>query len=56
MGGQGHCKHAKETGGRMLLHEYKRWSLRAKLHVCIFFETVAVCVEKKTYKNCKKKS
>jgi len=30
MGGQRRCKHAMEMGGRMILDEYKKWSLRAK--------------------------
>ncbi len=36
MGGQGHCKHARETGGRMLFEEYKKWSFRAKKERSIF--------------------
>jgi hypothetical protein len=35
-----------ETRGRMLLDEYKKWSLRAKKDMFIFVvEIVAVCVK-----------
>jgi len=37
MGGQGCCKHAREMRSRMLLDEYKKWSLRAKKDMFIFF-------------------
>jgi len=36
MGGQRHCKHAREMGGRMMWDEYKMWSLRAKNDKSIF--------------------
>jgi hypothetical protein len=51
MGGQGHFKHARETGRRMLLDEYKKRSLRAKKGRSVFVETVVVCVEVKACKN-----
>jgi hypothetical protein len=54
MGGQGRCKHAKETGGRMLLDEYNKWNLRAKKDMFVFLlvvETVVVCLEIKACRN-----
>jgi hypothetical protein len=53
MGGQGCCKHARETRGMMLLDEYKKGSLKVKKDMSIFFivEMVAVCVEGRACKN-----
>ncbi len=46
MNGQGHCKHARETGDKMLLDEYKKRSLRAKKDKSILIiEIVTVCVK-----------
>jgi hypothetical protein len=46
MDGQGHYKHARETGDKMLLDEYKKRSLKAKKGRSILvIEIVAVCVE-----------
>jgi hypothetical protein len=41
-----------ETGVRMLLDEYKKWSLRAKKDKSVFVvEIVAVCVEGEVCRN-----
>ncbi len=52
MGGQRRYKHSMGMGGRMMLDEYKKWSLRAKKDRSVFvIETVAICVERRAYKN-----
>jgi hypothetical protein len=51
MGGQRRFKHARETGGRMLLDEYKTRSLRAKKGRSVFVEIVVVCVEVRACRN-----
>jgi len=51
MGGQGHCKHARETGGRMRLDKYKKRNVRAKKDRSIFVEIVAIWVKVRTCKN-----
>jgi hypothetical protein len=52
MGGQGRCKHARETRGRIRLDEYKKRNVRAKKDRCGFVEIVAVCVKVRACKNC----
>jgi hypothetical protein len=53
MGGQGRCKLAMETGGRMLWDEDKKWSLRAEEDISVFLvvEIVALCVEGRACRN-----
>jgi hypothetical protein len=52
MNGQGHCKHAREMGDKMLLDEYKKRSLKAKKDKStLIIETITVCVKGGGYRN-----
>jgi hypothetical protein len=44
-------KQVKETGGRSLLDEHKKKSLRVMKGKSIFVETITVCVEIRTCRN-----